>query len=208
MATVNRRRLPWLLSLGLIAVGSVTAHTLGYLAFAGSGERGDEVAGRSHGVAAHVPLVVAILVAAVAMGLLSRIVSAARGRSPGGASMGWFFVLPPLGFAVQEAIERTMHVESFPWNGLHEPAFLAALLLQIPFGLIAFVAALWLSRVAVRIGRILAGRGPQLPRRAPAAVRPAVMPLPRRRHLAAHDCLQRAPPRLGLVHRPSVVVTS
>jgi hypothetical protein len=118
-----------------------------------------------------------------------------------------FFVLPPLGFAVQEAIERIMHVESFPWNGLHEPAFLAALLLQIPFGLIAFVAALWLTRVAVRIGRILAGRGPQLPRRAPAALRPAVVPS-RRHHLAAHDCLQRAPPRLGLSHRPSVVVTS
>jgi hypothetical protein len=93
---VNRRRLPWLLSIALIAVGSVTAHTVGYLAFVGSGERGDEVAESSHGVAAHAPLVLAILVAAVAVGLLSRIVSVTRGRSPGGASVRWFFVLPPL----------------------------------------------------------------------------------------------------------------
>ncbi len=50
---MNRRRLPWLLSIALIAVGSVTAHTLGYLAFVGSGERGDEIAESSHGLAAH-----------------------------------------------------------------------------------------------------------------------------------------------------------
>lgn len=124
-----------------------------------------------------------------------------RGRSPDGASVRWFIVLPPLGFAIQEAIERVMHVESFPWNGLHEPAFLAALLLQIPFGLVAYVAALWLTRVAVRIGRMLAARGPHLPQRAPAALRPAVVPRPRRHWLAAHDCLQRAPPCLGLIHR-------
>src|SRR5438093_1000471 len=121
--SVNRRRLPWLLSIALIAAGSVTAHSLGYLAFAGSAERGDEVVESSHGLAANVPLVLAILVAAAVVGLLSRIVSVARGRAPGGASVRWFFVLPPLGFAVQEAVERLMHVESFPGNGLHEPAF-------------------------------------------------------------------------------------
>jgi hypothetical protein len=205
---MNRRRLPWLLSLGLIAVGSVTAHTLGYLAFAGSGERGAEVAESSHGPAAHLPLVLAILAAAIVVGVVSRIVSTVRGRAPGGASARLFFVLPPLGFAVQEAIERFIHVESFPWNGLHEPAFLSAMLLQIPFGVIAYLAARWLTRVAVRLGRMLAGRGPQLPRRAPAAVRPTGTPQPRRYHLTAHDCLQRAPPHRGLIHRPRVVVAS
>jgi hypothetical protein len=84
-----------------------------------------------------VPLVLAILVVAVAAGVLSRIVSVARGRSPGGASARWFFVLPPLGFAVQGAIEPILHVEAFPRRGLHEPAFPAALLLQIPFGLMS-----------------------------------------------------------------------
>jgi len=73
-----------------------------------------------------VPLGLAILVAAVAVGVLSRIVSVARGRLPGGPSVRWFFVLPPLGFALQESIERILHLESFPWSGLHEPAFLAA----------------------------------------------------------------------------------
>ena len=208
MDAVRRPRLPWLLSIVLIALGSVTAHTLGYLAFTGSGERGSEVGENSQGLAAHVPLVLAILVAGVAVGLLSRLVSAARRRSIGGASARWFFVLPPLGFAIQEAVERVMHVESFPGNGLHEPAFVAALLLQIPFGLIAYLAAIWLTRAAVRIGRMLAGRGPQLEVRAPAALRPAVVPRPRRHRVAAHDCLQRAPPRVELLHRPSVVVTS
>jgi hypothetical protein len=204
---VKRSRLPWLLSIALIAVGSVTAHALGYLAFAGSGERGSEVGENSHGLAAHVPLVLAILVAAVVVGLLSRIVSAARRRSLGGASARWFFVLPPLGFAIQEAVERVIHVESFPGNGLHEPALVAALLLQIPFGLTAYLAAIWLTRAAVRIGRMLAGRGPQPVGRPPAALSPAVVPLPRRYRVAAHDCLQRAPPRVELLHRPSVVVT-
>jgi hypothetical protein len=41
---VNRRRLPRPLSIAPIAVGSVTAHTVGYLAFVGSGERDDDVA--------------------------------------------------------------------------------------------------------------------------------------------------------------------
>ena len=205
---MTRRRLPWLVSLGMIAAGSVTAHTLGYLAFASSAERGDEVAEHSHRVAAHLPLILAILSAAVVVGVVSRIVSTVRGHSAGGASMRLFFVLPPLGFAVQEAIERIMHVESAPWNGLHEPAFLTALLLQIPFGVVAYLTARWLTRIAVRIGHMLAGRGPEIQRRAPDALRPAATLHARRYHLTAHDCPQRAPPRPGLTHSPSVVVTS
>lgn len=205
---MNHRRLPWLLSLGLIAAGSVTAHALGYLAFAGSAERGDEVAEHSHSVAAHLPLILAILAAAIVVGAVSHIVSTIRGHSPRRGPIRSFFVLPPLGFAVQEAIERVMHVESSPWNGLHEPAFMMALLLQIPFGVIAYLAARWLTRVAVQIGRTLAGRGPEIQRRAPDALRPAGILQARRYHVTAHDCLQRAPPRPGLIHRPSVVVTS
>lgn len=80
---MNCRRLLWLLSIALIAVGSVTAHTLGYLSFVGSGERDDEVAESSHGLAAHLPLVLAILVAAVAVGR-----SKSGARSPSHISCG------------------------------------------------------------------------------------------------------------------------
>ena len=205
---VNKRRLPWLLSIALIGLGSVTAHSLGYLAFARAGERGGEVAEGSHGLESHLPLLLAMLGAAVAVGVLSRIVSAARGRPAGDASVRWFVLLPPLGFALQEAIERVLHVESFPWNGMHEPAFLAALLLQIPFGIVAFVAALWLTRVAVGIGRLLAG-GELRPRRIAAAlIRPADVLHPRRYRVGGHDSLQRAPPRRGLVHLPLVVAAN
>jgi hypothetical protein len=193
--------------MALIAIGSIMAHALGYLAFIDPGERGEEVAANAHGLAAYVPLVLAILVAAVVVGLLSEAVSRANGRARGGASVRWFLVLPPLGFAAQEAIERFMHVESFPWSGLHEPAFLAGLMLQVPLGLIAFFLAVWLTRVAIRIGRFLARRGLGPPHRA-IAPRPGVRQEPRRSRLAAIGWAQRAPPRLEVPSRTSVLVTT
>jgi hypothetical protein len=69
----------------------------------------------------------------------------------------WFLLLPPLSFALQEFAERLLHAESAPFSAIHEPAFIAALLLQIPFGLLAYLVARLLLAVAAEVGRLLAG---------------------------------------------------
>jgi len=53
-------------------------------------------------------------------------------------SPGWFLTLPPLGWALQEAAERLLHVESSPFRAALEPAFLTGLAVQLLVGIAAF----------------------------------------------------------------------
>lgn len=68
-----------------------------------------------------------------------------RRRAPGPA---WFLLLPLVGFGLQELAERLLRAESLPFIG-GEPSLLATLLVQVPFGIIAFVLA-HLLRAAIR----------------------------------------------------------
>src|SRR5205823_1593512 len=78
----------------------------------------------------------------------------------------FFFVLPPLAFALQELAERLLHAESFPFYAAFEPRFLLGLLLQIPFGLLALLVARAFLRVVERLVGALAKPRVRL-RRAP-----------------------------------------
>jgi hypothetical protein len=148
---VNRRRLTWLVSVALAAAGSLAAHAMGLLPHAAEGpghmETGPEPA-------AHVPLLAGLLAAVVLTWLANRAWSALRRRPARSLPPGWFLVVPPLGWALQEAAERRLGVESFPFDAAREPAFAKGLLVQLVFGALAFLAARLLLAVAAQLRRL------------------------------------------------------
>ena len=79
-------------------------------------------------------------------------------RRPTGAVPAWLFLVLPAGaFLVQEHVERAAATAQLPVDTLAQPAVLAGLALQLPFGIAALLAARLLTRataaVARRIGR-------------------------------------------------------
>jgi hypothetical protein len=83
-------------------------------------------------------------------------VDTARGQGVGRVPPFAFALLPPLAFALQELLELSLHTGSIAWQACVEPTFLPGLALQLPFALLAYVAARLLLRAAVRLGRALA----------------------------------------------------
>jgi hypothetical protein len=53
-------------------------------------------------------------------------------------------------------LELSLHTGTLGWHAAAEPTFLPGLALQLPFALLAFLAARLLLRAAVRLGRLLA----------------------------------------------------
>lgn len=141
----------------LMVGGSVAAHSLGSILVASrtpvESDGGVELATRvDHGYVTSLPvvggLVIALVLVAVGLSIRDRL----RGDGHRGASPTSFLLLPPLAYSLQEIVERLLHTESYPFNPVHEPAFLIALLLQVPFGLFAF----FLGRLLLDLGRTLA----------------------------------------------------
>jgi hypothetical protein len=153
-----RRRLPWLVALPLMAAGSVAAHSLTYLvASARTGEHGAELSERtSSGHAGYLVLFLGVLAATALVAAAARLL-VGRCKSRVSEPSPWlFFVLPPLAFALQEVSERLLRTEAFPFDAALEPRLLIGLLLQLPFGLLALLAARLLLRAVERIVRLLA----------------------------------------------------
>jgi hypothetical protein len=122
----------------LAAVGSLAAHGLGYLPHAAEGgghvEAGPEPA-------PHLPLLAGLLVAVLLISLANKAWQVIRSRPPRPLVPGWFVAVPPLGWAFQEAAERRLQVESFPFDAAREPAFAKGLMVQLVFGVLAFLLA-------------------------------------------------------------------
>jgi len=159
-----RRRLPWLLALPVMAAGSLAAHSLSYVfVSARAGEVGGEASERaSTGSASYLVLFVGILAATAVVAVTARLLLGRRRRGLA-VSPGWFFVLPPLAFALQEFAERLLRAEAVPFQAALEPRFLLGLVLQLPFGLLALLLARLLLRVVERLVRALArARTPRL----------------------------------------------
>ena len=153
-----RRHLPWLLALPVMAAGSLAAHSLSYLfVSARASEHGGEVSERtSSGDAGYLVLFLGILAATALVAGAARLLLGRRCRRGIEVSPWCFFVLPPLGFALQEFAERLLHAEVFPFHAALEPRFLLGLVFQLPFGLLALLIARVLLRVVVRLARSLA----------------------------------------------------
>ncbi len=132
-----------------MAAGSLAAHSLGYLLTAHTAEGAGETSDRtSTGGAGYLVLFLGILAATLVVAGLGR-------RRDAAVSPWFFFVLPPLAFALQELSERVLSAEAFPFHAALEPRFLLGLLLQLPFGLLALLVARALMHAVRRLVRAL-----------------------------------------------------
>ena len=155
-----RRCLPWLLALPLMAAGSLAAHSLSYLVVtARATESGAELSERtSSGQSSYLVLFLGVSAATVLVAAMARLLLGRRCHRGSEPSPWLFFALPPLTFVLQEASERLLHAEAFPFQAALEPRFLFGLLLQLPFGLLALLVARALMRVVEQIVRLLTRR--------------------------------------------------
>ncbi len=178
---MRQRRSLLSLSVPLGLVGCLVGHAAGYAIVSSSREDA-----RIHGYLGYAPLFLAASLVFVAGTLAVRVV----GRLPGRPAAWPFAFLPPLAFVAQELIERL--AAGLPAYSVFEPAVYVGLAAQLPIGVLAFVVARTLLRVADEVGCALrthhtctlAPVSLLLPAELPSA---AVLPL-------AFDHLGRAPP--------------
>ena len=194
MDRMQRRGLAWLLALPLVTAGSLSAHALAYrIVEPEPAARATLLETTGHDYLAATPFVLGICVAFLAAGLLAVALRAHRGART--ASATWPPALvAPVGFAAQEHLERLAATGSFPVELAVQPGFLAGLALQLPFALLAVLAARWLGRGAEAVGRAIS-RVPAYGRVVPPGCPVfASVVLPRRPALASGRS-GRGPPR-------------
>jgi hypothetical protein len=193
---MRQHGLAWLLTLPLVTAGSLASHTLAYrIAEPVAGARADLMQATGHGYMAAAPFFLAMGLAFLAAGLLSIAARSRRGAPTTPPSWPLAFVAP-LGFVLQEHLERLVATGSFPVELVAQPVFLTGLALQLPFALIAVLAARWLSRAAEAVGRAIAASRPALPRCPAASPCHVSALLPRRPALATGRSV-RGPPRVA-----------
>jgi hypothetical protein len=193
-----RRSLVWLVAVPLMLAGSQAAHVLAYRwVYPEAGVRLSALVSSGHGYMSLLPFVCAAAGAITVLSLAIAALDASRGRT-GGALPAWAFaLLPPLGFAAQEHLERWLYSGVVPWHEFAAPTFLPGLLLQLPFAALAYLVARLLLRTAERIGRAVARPAPSSPRLAPLPVpAPAAALLPPRPPLISRGLAKRGPPLL------------
>jgi hypothetical protein len=156
-----RRAAAWLLAMPLMVAGSQVAHVVAFrLVYPQAHVRLAALLATGHGYMigypAFLPLLFGVLGGTALVGFLWGIGCDLRRGGGAGAVPAWAFgLLPPLGFAIQEFLERWFMGVSFPWQVVLEPTFRVGLLLQVPFALAAFLVARLLLRVAEHVGRVL-----------------------------------------------------
>jgi len=145
-----RRRFPWVIALPIAFAGSWTAHVAGRAIAAGPVEGSEatehlERANITHGGAP--PLgVAAVLAPFVAIALIvfaAWLWTKVRRKSWRGAGARWFLVLPAVAYVMGELLERLTSggSEALGLHALREPGLLLALVLQVPFGALAYAMA-------------------------------------------------------------------
>jgi hypothetical protein len=163
---VNRRRIPWLLSVPLMVGGTEVAHWLAFrLVYPDAWQRSQALQQTGHGYFSFLPIAggtgVALLLSALL--LHGKDVSAGHGRQVREVRLSQFAVLPPLAFALQEHLERLVHNGTMLGVVL-EPTFMLGLLLQLPFALVAYLLARFLLRAAGYVGNVVSRRNAPRPR--------------------------------------------
>jgi hypothetical protein len=167
---MGRCRLPWVLAVPLMVAGSMSAHESSYwLVAPDHGDRSRLLAATGHGYFQYLPLIVGVMGSLFLAGVVRRVVAS---RGSGDVPAWPFFLLPLVGFTLQEHLERLLHTGVFPLAAVLEPTFLVGLALQVPFALAAYVCARLLLNVVDRLRGVLSSAAPPV-RRAPARVRPA-----------------------------------
>ena len=157
---MSRRAAAWLLSLPLMLGGTEVAHWLVYrLVYPDPAMRAQVLASTGHGYMSEAPIAAGIAGALILAAFWRRM--CARGPESPSSSLrlGTFIALPPLAFALQECVE-TMAVGHSPFSAVYAPTFLPGLLVQLPFVVLAYLAARALLRGADHLNRVLGSSRP------------------------------------------------
>jgi hypothetical protein len=187
--------LAWLVTVPIALIGVASAHALANLAFGSPEEAGELFAAPDSG-SGLVPVLAALALGLVAVGLAGRIAAAEVPRRTRAVALP-FAALPPVGFLALELLEGLLHRGVVPWSSLLGATFLVGLFLQLPFAVAGYLAARGLLRAAEELRRLVRQPPPSLPASAPRALAPAGEPDPR---VAERGCsrLGRAPPAVRL----------
>jgi hypothetical protein len=197
-----RRHLAWPIALPLAVLGALAGHAAGYrVAVPDAHERAHLLEQTGHGYFAYIPIVVGVGLALAVLGFAAMVIAAVRHghrRWRGARTPAWLVaLLPPLGFVLQEHVERYTRHGEFEWATALEPAFLVGLAMQLPFALLVALVAYALGRLAECVaGLIAAAAPPRLRVAVPSLALPARIDLPLA-PILARGYSGRAPPRLG-----------
>ncbi len=171
-----RRLATLILTLPLVLAGGQAAHWLGYvLAVPSASTRETLLMTTGHASQTILPVGLGAL-----GGMVAVLLAALATRRPIGPSA--FVALPAAGFVVQEHLER-LSIGAAPWHVWQEPTFWRGLLLQVPFGLLAFLLASIMLGAARVVHRVIARRHRRPVRIAGSSPRPdgprSIVSLPR-----------------------------
>jgi hypothetical protein len=195
--TMARRRFAWSLSLPFAAIGWIAGHSLAYLLVAPHGAHREQLLSETgHGYLGLAPLLVACAVTVLIAGLALAIADGVRGRARARVAVWPVALVPPLGFAVQEHLERAIELTALPRGVVLEPTFVVGMALQLPLA----AAALLLAHAVLAFGHSLGRRAVVVRALRPPARRPQPLvlahpqPALTRSPILAGGHGQRAPP--------------
>jgi hypothetical protein len=176
------RTAAWVIAVPLAVASWLGAHCLGYALVAPGAEGGMAMhAEHGHAWLGYTPALAVWGLAVLMAGLVLCVGEGLRGRTPARPPVLLFGLLPPVGFAVQEHLERLISSGSVPHDLVLEPTFLLGFALQLPFAVAALLLTRALYTLGFSLGVALAGRhavgrpplhGPTLPVSLPAAPAP------------------------------------
>jgi hypothetical protein len=142
-----------LISLPLVVASWLGAHCFAYWLVSPPAEQHMGLhAERGHAYLGYTPAIVIWGLAFVLAGLLLCVAEGVRGRRPSRPPLRLFALLPPIGFAVQEHVERLIGTGGIPHDLWTEPTFLVGLALQLPFALAALLVAYALHSLGFGVG--------------------------------------------------------
>jgi hypothetical protein len=144
----------WLVALPLVTVGWLIAHSLAYVVVApDTHHRAQLLAETGHGYLGAAPIVVACALTVLFCGFGLTLLDRVRGAAGRPCALWPLAMAAPLGFAVQEHLERLIELHAFPAGAALEPTFLVGIALQLPFA----AAALLIARGILELGDALGG---------------------------------------------------
>jgi hypothetical protein len=156
--------LAYAVSLPLMAVGSLAAHSLAYrAAVPDEGRRLGVLAGSGHGYLAYGHLAVALCVTVLVVALAVVVFAARKGCICRAPPVWLVALVAALSFTVQEHVERLLVGGELPLDAVSEPTFAVGVALQLIFAAAAALLARALQAFGEVIGQALAGRRRQHP---------------------------------------------
>jgi hypothetical protein len=167
-----RHRAAWLIPLPLAVISWLGAHCVAYWLVSPGGEHQMGLhASDGHAYLGYTPAIALWGLVLLLTGLALCVWAGLRGGRRTPPPVRLFALLPPVGFTLQEHIERLIGTGSVPPDLVLEPTFIAGLALQLPFAVVALLLAHALGAIGFGIGRALARRL-ALPRRMRGATAP------------------------------------